>query len=75
MPGSFTRVKKEHDALVPPSSKNGCRLTEGAARQLEYQAPDNPEEFPDQRVAECASFNEVQPPPSTRSNQGPWSLP
>jgi hypothetical protein len=38
-PVSFTRVKKEHDAPAPPSSKNACRLADKAARQLDYQAP------------------------------------
>jgi hypothetical protein len=30
-------------------------------RQLDYQTPDDPEEFPDLRAAERAFFNEVQP--------------
>jgi hypothetical protein len=60
-PCSFTRVKKEHDALAPPSSEKARRLVEYASRQLAYQAPDDPEEFPGQRAAERASFNEVQP--------------
>jgi hypothetical protein len=36
-PGSFTRVKKEHDTLAPPSSKKARCLTDEAARQLDYQ--------------------------------------
>jgi hypothetical protein len=52
-PDSFTCVKKVHDAPMPPSSKKARRLSEDAARQLDYQAPDDP--------AERASFNEVQP--------------
>jgi hypothetical protein len=58
--GSFTRVKKEHDAPAPPSSKKACCLTDEAARQLDYQAPDDPEVFPGLREAERESFNEVQ---------------
>jgi hypothetical protein len=58
-PASFTHVKKEHNALAPPSSKKARCLAEDAARQLEYQAPDDPEEFPVQRAAERASFNKV----------------
>jgi hypothetical protein len=57
--GSFTRVKKEHDAPTPASSKKARRLTEDAARQLAYQALDDTE-FPGKRAAERASFNEVQ---------------
>jgi hypothetical protein len=60
-PVSFTRVKKEHSAPAPPSSKKARRLADEAAGQLDYQAPDDPEEFPDLRVAEVESFNEVQP--------------
>jgi hypothetical protein len=30
-------------------------------RQLDYQAPNDPEEFPSLRVVELESFNEVQP--------------
>jgi hypothetical protein len=60
-PVSFTRVKKEHDAPTPPSLKKARRLANKAARQLDYQAPDDPEEFPGPRVAEVESFNEVQP--------------
>jgi hypothetical protein len=45
-PGSFTHVKKEHDTPAPPSSKKAWRLSEDAAHQLDYQAPDDPEEFP-----------------------------
>jgi hypothetical protein len=57
--GSFTRIKKEHDAPAPPSLKKARRLTEDVARQLAYQAPDDPEEFPGPRAAERTSFNEV----------------
>jgi hypothetical protein len=46
---------------VPTSSKKARDLTEDAALQLEYQAPDDLEEFSDLRVTERASFNEVQP--------------
>jgi hypothetical protein len=60
-PGSFTRVKKEHNAPALPSSKKARRLVDEATRQLNYQAPDDPEEFPGMRVAERKSFNEVQP--------------
>jgi hypothetical protein len=35
-PVYFTRVKKEHDAPAPPSSKKAHRLTDEAARQLDY---------------------------------------
>jgi hypothetical protein len=59
-PVSFTRVKKEHDALTPPSSKKARRLADEAAGQLDYQALDNPEEFPGLRAAEVESFNDVQ---------------
>jgi hypothetical protein len=45
-PDSFTRVKKEHDMPAPPSSKKSWRLAEDTAHQLDYQAPDDPEEFP-----------------------------
>jgi hypothetical protein len=45
----------------PPSSKKARRLTDEAAGQLDYQAPDDPEEFPGLRAAEVESFNEVQP--------------
>jgi hypothetical protein len=58
---SFAHGKKEHDAPAPPSTKKACRLGEDTACQLEYQAPDNPEEFLGLRAAECASFNKVQP--------------
>jgi hypothetical protein len=60
-PCSFARIKKEHDAPAPHSSKKARRLVEDATRQLAYQASDDPEEFPGQRAAERASFNEVQP--------------
>jgi hypothetical protein len=56
-PNSFTHVKKEHDAPAPPSSKKALYLTDKAARRLDYQAPDNPEEFPGLRAAERESFN------------------
>jgi hypothetical protein len=56
--GSFARVKKEPDA--PASSKKARRLGEDATLQLEYQAPDDPEEFLGLKAAELASFNEVQ---------------
>jgi hypothetical protein len=36
-------------------------LADEAARQLDYQTPDETEEFPGQRAAERASFNQVQP--------------
>jgi hypothetical protein len=36
----------EHGAPASPSSKKVCRLTDEAARQLVYQAPDDTEEFP-----------------------------
>jgi hypothetical protein len=58
-PGSFARVKQEHDAPAPPSSKKVCRLATDAARQLAYQATDDPEEFSGQRAAKRASFNEI----------------
>jgi hypothetical protein len=35
-PVSFTRVKKEHDAPAPSSSKKARRLADEAARQLDY---------------------------------------
>jgi hypothetical protein len=60
-PDSFTRVKKEHNAHAPPSSKKARRLADEAARQLDYQVPDNPVEFPGPRAVERESFNEVQP--------------
>jgi hypothetical protein len=60
-PSFFTRVKKEHDMPAPPSSKKVRWLADDAARQLDYQAPNDPEEFPSQRAAERTSFNEVQP--------------
>jgi hypothetical protein len=60
-PCSFTHVKKEHDAPAPPYSKKARCLAEDTARQLDYQAPDDPEEFPGQRAAERTLFNEVQP--------------
>jgi hypothetical protein len=60
-PVSFTCVKKEHDAPAPPSSKKARRLADEAARQLDYQAPDDPKEFPGLRAAKLESFNEVQP--------------
>jgi hypothetical protein len=60
-PVSFTHVKKEHDALAPPSSKKARHLADEAADQLDYQAPDDLEEFPGLRAAEVESFNEVQP--------------
>jgi hypothetical protein len=60
-PVSFTRVKKEHGAPAPPSSKKTRRLADEAAVQLDYQAPDGPEEFPGPRAAEVESFNKVQP--------------
>jgi hypothetical protein len=60
-PVSFTRVKKEHGAPALPSSKKARRLADVAADQLDYQAPDDPEEFPGLRAAEVESFNEVQP--------------
>jgi hypothetical protein len=60
-PVSFTRVKKEHGMPAPPSSKKAHRLTDEAAGQLDYQAPDDPEEFPRLRAAEVESFNEIQP--------------
>jgi hypothetical protein len=58
---SHARVKKEPDALAPPSSKKTWRLAEDTAFQLEYQAADDPEEFYGLKAAELASFNEVQP--------------
>jgi hypothetical protein len=58
-PASFKRVKKDHDAPASPSSKKARRRA-AAASHLAYQAPDDPEEFPGQRAAEDASFNEVQ---------------
>jgi hypothetical protein len=36
MLASFAHVKKELDALAPPSMKKACRLVEDATRQLEY---------------------------------------
>jgi hypothetical protein len=60
-PVSFTRVKKEHDAPVPPSSKKARRLADEAARQLDSQALDDPKEFPGLRATKVESFNEVQP--------------
>jgi hypothetical protein len=59
-PASFARVKKEHGVPMPHSTKKARRLTEDAARQLDYQDPDDPEEFPGLRATERASFNEVQ---------------
>jgi hypothetical protein len=59
-PASFAHVKKENNAPAPPSTKKARRLGEDVARQLEYQAPDDPEEFPGLRATECATFNEVQ---------------
>jgi hypothetical protein len=59
-PDSFTHVKKEHGAPALSSSKKARRLADEAARQLDYQTPDAPEEFPGQRAVERASFNEVQ---------------
>jgi hypothetical protein len=59
-PVSFTRVKKEHDKPAPPSSKKARRIADEATRQLDYQASDDPEEFPGLRAAERESFNEVQ---------------
>jgi hypothetical protein len=71
-PASFTRVKepggtpvslarvKEPGVPAPPSKK-ARRLAEDAVLQLEYQVPDDTEEFPGLRAAELASFNEVQP--------------
>jgi hypothetical protein len=56
-PVSFTRVKKEHGAPAPPSSKKARRLANEAAGQLDYQALDDPEEFPGLRAAEVESFN------------------
>jgi hypothetical protein len=55
---SSTRVKKE-PGVTPASFAR--HLEEDAARQLEYQAPNDPEEFPGQRAAERTSLNEVQP--------------
>jgi hypothetical protein len=46
-PGCFTHVNKEHDGPAPPSSKKARRLTDEAARELDYQTLDDPEEFPD----------------------------
>jgi hypothetical protein len=60
-PSSFTHVKNEHDAPAPPSSKKVRHLAKDATCQLDYQAPDDPEECPGKRAVECASFNEVQP--------------
>jgi hypothetical protein len=60
-PGSLAHVKKEPGAPAPLSSKKARCLAEDATLQLEYQAPDDPEEFPGLKVAELASFNEVQP--------------
>jgi hypothetical protein len=60
-PASFAHVKKEKNAMAPPSTKKTRRFGEDTACQLEYQALDDPEEFPGLRAAECASFNEVQP--------------
>jgi hypothetical protein len=57
--GSLAHVKKEPG--VSPSSKKARHLTEYAMLQLEYQAPDDPEEFRGLKAAELASFNEVQP--------------
>jgi hypothetical protein len=57
--GSLARVKKEPG--VPPSLKKVRRLAEDTALQLEYQASDDPVEFPGLKAAELASFNEVQP--------------
>jgi hypothetical protein len=59
-PISFTHVKKEHDVPTPPSLKKSRRLTDEAARQLNYQAPDDLEQFPGLRATELESFNEVQ---------------
>jgi hypothetical protein len=56
----LVRVKKEA-GVVPPSMKKACRLAEDAAHQLQYQAPDDSDEFLGQRAAERASVNEVQP--------------
>jgi hypothetical protein len=60
-PGSFTHVKKEDDAPAPHSSKKAWRLAAAAACQLDYQAPNDPEEFPGQRAAKRTSFNKVLP--------------
>jgi hypothetical protein len=57
--GSLARVKKEPGA--PPSLKKAQRLAEDTALQLEYQASDDPVEFPGLKAAELASFNVVQP--------------
>jgi hypothetical protein len=46
---------------APHSSKKARRLAEEATLQLEYQAPDDSEEFPDPKAVELTSFNEVRP--------------
>jgi hypothetical protein len=45
-PDSHAHVKKEPRAPAPRSSKKARHLTKDTAQQLEYQAPDDPEEFP-----------------------------
>jgi hypothetical protein len=55
----LARVKKEPGAPTPPSSKKARHLTEDDALQLEYQAPDDLEEFPVLKAVKLASFNEV----------------
>jgi hypothetical protein len=61
-PTSFTRVKKEHGAPVPPSSKKARRLANEAVGQLDYQASDDPEEFPSLRTTEVESFRSSRKP-------------
>jgi hypothetical protein len=61
MSSFLDHVKKEPSAPAPPSLKKAWRLTEDAALQLEYHAPNDPKEFPGLKAAELASFNEVQP--------------
>jgi hypothetical protein len=58
---SLARAKKEPGTPTPPSLKKALRLTEDAALHLEYQALDDPEEFPSLRATELTSFNKVQP--------------
>jgi hypothetical protein len=56
---------KETDALSSRKKERHEQVwkapTEYAARELQFQAPDDPKEFSGQRVAKCTSFNEVQP--------------
>jgi hypothetical protein len=47
--------------MPPPLLKKTCHLQDYTAQQFQYQAPNDPDEFLGQRMAEPASFNEVQP--------------